>query len=323
MIKRIFRKKNHINGHKLDATDVDSSIIVYSYKIFNISNDVTNGLITSAGVKGMLSTRGKFNEVYIKLMCECITLYFTLVDRFTCVTYGREKGILVMDRLWRFTLNTIWNVFNENDSLPDTLFDDLNHEYTSVCMQYKEIYFNTEAENIHEIIWKCTDRIMNIIEFDNESRAVIAKCLGKQLKHLGIREFLDSIKDSIEEISPIIQSSNNEIVFQDGSHYKGESINGELHGKGVLSYPNGSQYIGEWRNGLLQGHGTLVYPDASTYEGEWQDGKMTGFGRLTYPDGRIMSGMWEDGKIVGEFKLKMANGIVYDVIIEDGEIKRV
>jgi hypothetical protein len=56
-------------------------------------------------------------------------------------------------------------------------------------------------ENVSELFWECTDRILNIIELDYEGKIEIAKCLGEQMPSLDIRSFLDSIGNDIHALS--------------------------------------------------------------------------------------------------------------------------
>lgn len=318
MFKNFFNK-NHVK--KLESAlspSILDNIELYAKKIVNMTYDITKKIQDVA-------EKQSDSDISVNLMCECATLYLTVVARFTFNRYGTEKGIFIMDNLWGSTLHNIlsftYGFTNRRDEWVSNLFNDYKYTYAD----YINCYFNAEAHDLEEICMKWSDRIMKYMGLGWESFVDIYKCMADHLLDLQLREFLDSIESGIINFSTTdqITNSNEEIVFPDGSRYIGESRNGMLHGHGVLSYTDGSQYIGEWMNGLLQGHGTLIYPDRSIYEGEWHDGKMNGFGYLTYPDGRIITGQWENGSIVGRFTIKYGDGTSYWAEILDGEIKLV
>ena len=41
--------------------------------------------------------------------------------------------------------------------------------------------------------------------------------------------------------------------------YKGETKNGQRHGRGLYLYPNGDMYDGEWRKSRKYGKGVYMY----------------------------------------------------------------
>ncbi|EGR33037.1 protein kinase domain protein [Ichthyophthirius multifiliis] len=69
-------------------------------------------------------------------------------------------------------------------------------------------------------------------------------------------------------------------VYQDGSIYNGQVINGIRDGQGIFTYNEGGSYfVGEWKNGNIHGYGILYYPNKQiAYEGEWQKNKFNGNG---------------------------------------------
>jgi hypothetical protein len=118
---------------------------------------------------------------------------------------------------------------------------------------------------------------------------------GKETQVLGIHSLNDGIlkKDDFHLIftkQPYI-----------GHIYEGELNDiGQIHGKGVYTYPDGSKYIGEWKNGKMYGNGVYTYPDGSEYVGEMKDNKRHGEGVYTYPDGSKYVGKWKNDKRDGK-----------------------
>jgi hypothetical protein len=89
-----------------------------------------------------------------------------------------------------------------------------------------------------------------------------------------------------------------EIVYYQGSKYKGEWKYGNKHGHGALMSPDGSiNYIGQWYYGKKHGHGTSVNSFGFKYVGQWRNDKMHGHGILTAPDGFVLyEGTWKFSK---------------------------
>lgn len=62
-----------------------------------------------------------------------------------------------------------------------------------------------------------------------------------------------------------------EITFPDNRTYKGQWMNDDINGDGVMTYPDGGEYRGSFKNGLRHGEGTMVYPDGRKKIGRWED----------------------------------------------------
>lgn|SRR3990167_5640157 len=130
-------------------------------------------------------------------------------------------------------------------------------------------------------------------------------------------------------IGPIIYPS-------DGSTYKGQVMDSQRHGRGMLVQPDGSYYDGIWREGLRDGFGRAV--DARTgcvyegefkrdrfhgvgilynlssgfnFEGKWVDGKQHGFGVENWDDGSVFEGDYLNGVKQGKGIFKWSNGCIY------------
>ena len=115
---------------------------------------------------------------------------------------------------------------------------------------------------------------------------------------------------------PIIQE-----LEYDGGIYRGETLNGKPHGKGLIFYAstdprykfngywkdgkrhgkglmewrNGDQYVGNWGNGMENGEGECMYANGDKYAGYWKNGEPSGEGTCIYANGNKYVGHWENG----------------------------
>jgi len=101
--------------------------------------------------------------------------------------------------------------------------------------------------------------------------------------------------------------------------YKGDGMNGEVCGQGMLIYPDGRSIKGKFneerlwvggnetqenvkeqsqhnRGTLQNGVGMLLLKDGNRYEGELKGGLMHGQGKKIYPDGRTFEGEFNEGQ---------------------------
>lgn len=62
-------------------------------------------------------------------------------------------------------------------------------------------------------------------------------------------------------------NTSGEIVFTNGSLYKGELLYGCMHGKGELIFENGAVYTGQFESNHMHGIGTLVFSNGNEYHG--------------------------------------------------------
>eukprot|EP00918_Siedleckia_nematoides_P008545 GHVU01018670.1.p1 GENE.GHVU01018670.1~~GHVU01018670.1.p1 ORF type:complete len:312 (+),score=26.35 GHVU01018670.1:980-1915(+) len=71
-------------------------------------------------------------------------------------------------------------------------------------------------------------------------------------------------------------------MYNNGTVYDGEIVEGQQHGFGALRSASGTKYAGEWRNGTLTGYGTHSATNGEVYEGSWKSGFPDGSGVMTY-----------------------------------------
>jgi len=89
-------------------------------------------------------------------------------------------------------------------------------------------------------------------------------------------------------------------VWENGSKYKGEWRNGEMHGLGTLTWTTGGVYKGEWKDGVRFGAGAYYYADGNIYIGGWNDNKRHFWGGIKYEsNGNIRFGMYNSGVLNG------------------------
>ncbi|XP_066597451.1 radial spoke head 10 homolog B-like [Prorops nasuta] len=123
--------------------------------------------------------------------------------------------------------------------------------------------------------------------------------------------------------------------WENGSRYKGEFQENQIHGKGFLEWKDQSYYEGEFFKGFRHGRGTMVirdykilyigqwhmghkhgkgycrYPNEDSYDGEWLMGQRHGFGARIYKSGARYVGHWENGLRHGIGTMAWPNGDVY------------
>lgn len=86
----------------------------------------------------------------------------------------------------------------------------------------------------------------------------------------------------------------------DGSRFRGELVDGRLHGPGRLDHPGGAWYQGNFEKGLRHGQGEWHGLDGETYRGDFADGLYAGLGVLENADG---------SRYEGEFKANRYHGL--------------
>ena len=82
----------------------------------------------------------------------------------------------------------------------------------------------------------------------------------------------------------------------------GEFAKGQVHGRGILSFPEGHynvKYDGQFVEGKHSGKGTMEWKDGTTYTGDFAEGQVHGKGILELRDGRTFEGNFVEGKLDG------------------------
>lgn len=140
------------------------------------------------------------------------------------------------------------------------------------------------------------------------------------------------------DLSPTVTEHLSEL-YQDGTFYEGQKVNGLRHGKGNYDFNNGFKYFGDWvhdemygfgamtvnekvlyegyfENNIFKGHGTLYnlqmtekrkvdfntgeLPEWQRYEGKFEKGMRDGFGILFFINGDHYMGNFKEGLFKGQ-----------------------
>eukprot|EP00929_Paragymnodinium_shiwhaense_P014684 TRINITY_DN122629_c0_g1_i1.p1 TRINITY_DN122629_c0_g1~~TRINITY_DN122629_c0_g1_i1.p1 ORF type:complete len:261 (-),score=69.04 TRINITY_DN122629_c0_g1_i1:156-938(-) len=156
-----------------------------------------------------------------------------------------------------------------------------------------------------------------------------------------------SAYDALQGIPADPNGADAQEVYEDGSTYVGQILDGRRHGRGIWSSAS-EKYTGQWRADQRNGLGKQTWEDGRVFEGEFVDGMFHGRGRMewhtdnglmvydgeyisdvkhghgkyVWPDGRVYDGGWVDGKRHGKSKYTNKNGEVRVGIWEDDKIVR-
>ena len=103
-----------------------------------------------------------------------------------------------------------------------------------------------------------------------------------------------------------------EMLFENGSMYKGYLLKGQRHGPGVQVWPDDARYEGEWRNNRANGRGKFWHADGDVYEGEWLDDKTSGYGVYVNAKGGKIEGYWKDDLQEGHCVETLPDGSKYE-----------
>ena len=109
-----------------------------------------------------------------------------------------------------------------------------------------------------------------------------------------------------------------ELIYPNGSSYKGTFDGGSIHGQGIFTWPDGSYYEGDYKYGYFHGKGTYHYSNGATYVGDWVKGNREGQGTYTSPDGFKHTGTWKADQYHGYGEAKYADGGSYKGNFENG-----
>lgn len=117
-----------------------------------------------------------------------------------------------------------------------------------------------------------------------------------------------------------LSADEDELVFDNGDRYIGESENGQPHGTGRLERADGRTYTGEFRDGEIIGSGSLTTRDGYSYYGTFSNGLRHGFGTSTWPNDNRYEGSFLNDEIWGQGKFTWGDtGDVYEGSFSSGK----
>ncbi|MDX2219313.1 MAG: caspase family protein [Burkholderiales bacterium] len=98
------------------------------------------------------------------------------------------------------------------------------------------------------------------------------------------------------------------LTFASGDNYEGEFADNRPHGKGVYKFANGDSYVGEMKAGVISGRGLFTTKAGDTIDGNFVDAKATGKGVYKFVSGDRYEGEMVQGKLTGKGTYFAANG---------------
>ncbi len=116
------------------------------------------------------------------------------------------------------------------------------------------------------------------------------------------------------EIAPGVR----ELVFADGSMYRGAMRGSSLHGKGEY-VSKAFKYDGEFREGLKHGQGKYEWDNGDRYEGQFAEDRPDGKGMYRFSTGDTYEGEVKAGVIVGRGVYVAKNGDRFEGSFVDGK----
>lgn len=87
-----------------------------------------------------------------------------------------------------------------------------------------------------------------------------------------------------------------DFIFNTGTRYQGNFAHNVMHGKGKLTYISGKVYEGTFKNNVLEGPGACKWENGDFYVGEFKSGKMHGRGCYIWNNGNRFEGMFENNR---------------------------
>ena len=233
--------------------------------------------------------------------------------------YSKEKAQII------FTPENVNNnhPFQNNIIEEDKIFELISHFYSTKNYEIKKI----NSQEFSELLTSRTQKILN----EYEDKLDDFKDLINNNKSIGPLKFTFINKDKEDKEEEESNSDKNILDFYyDGdfnsegiingkgtkiipnnSVYKGDFLNEEYNGKGILIKDN-AFIFGNWINGECKGKVIYKVDDEFEYEGNFENNKKNGYGVEKYNDGSQYEGNFLNNKKNGKGIYKFPNGEIYE-----------
>ena len=84
------------------------------------------------------------------------------------------------------------------------------------------------------------------------------------------------------------------LLFKDGSYYKGNFSQNNFEGKGKFYFHDGRKYNGDWKHNTMDGIGKFSWDDDTKYNGEYKNNVREGNGVYSF-GANLYDGHWVNG----------------------------
>ncbi|WP_187759658.1 MORN repeat-containing protein [Thiospirochaeta perfilievii] len=242
--------------------------------------------------------------------------------------YVYNNNNLLIEERWHsdLNLNQIIRYKYEEDLLIETLY--LSGD--EIPGRKIELKRNKSGFITEEIIYSASNLIVSHFKFEyitnykNNWLKRVKYTLHTQNKRkeaaeVQYRDFkffeeLEAKKD--EEITIESGQDIQELEFDNGI-YKGEVVNGEMHGFGDFIFNTGTRYQGSFKNNVMEGKGKLTYINGKVYEGTFANNMLEGPGACKWANGDFYAGEFKNGKMHGRGCYIWSNGNRFEGIFEE------
>lgn len=236
--------------------------------------------------------------------------------------YIYEEGLLTEER-WHsdFSLNQIIKYSYEDEELVQTAF------FSGEEVPGRRILYKRDKNKFitEEIVYSSSNLIVS--HFKYEYITIYKKNWLKRVKY--ILHSQNRRKEATEvqyrnfkfykepkETNSDKTTTNEEMTFDNGV-YKGEILDGEMHGEGEFIFNTGTRYQGSFKNNSMEGRGKLTYINGKVYEGTFQNNVLEGPGACKWENGDFYAGEFKAGQMHGKGCYIWKNGNRFEGIFKE------
>jgi hypothetical protein len=126
--------------------------------------------------------------------------------------------------------------------------------------------------------------------------------LTKTINLLGLQNAYDKTTNTMtitSDLNPENYRGTAELIYSNGTYYKGDFKNGQFNGDGAIVFPDGSKYEGHFVNGAISGQGEYTAVNGDRYEGQFARSDYKGYGEYTYANGDTLEATFNGGAFTG------------------------